>query len=340
MNRLFPNCSYYHITFTVPSQFRTLLFEKKALLSAVFSGSVETLLSFCKEQGFLPAITAVIHTFGSDLKRHIHVHCIISAGGLKLSGRQERYTRHKKRKKRNSRAEKKKITVLTDKPKWVSHSFFPYKMLHKRFQAHLINQLKRHIEKNIHSDHPDKDLNVFSHPGVMESFFDDLKKEYKKGFYVQISEQRQDLKPTMGYIGRYARRPPLSEVRIKDYTGDYVAFEYKDYRHQGSKVIHTLKTFAFIEKLIRHIPPHYFNVIRHYGLIASRVKSKYKKITDKLLGSAKGVKKNKKWRERQTEYRGGDPLLCKICKRVMRFVAYHIPSPLSVIKRKIQSTFP
>lgn len=75
MNRLFPNCPYYHITFTVPSQFRTLLFEKKELLNAVFKAATETLLSFCKEQGFLPAITAVLHTFGDDLKRHIHWHC-------------------------------------------------------------------------------------------------------------------------------------------------------------------------------------------------------------------------------------------------------------------------
>ena len=90
MKRLFPNCSYYHIIFTVPSQFRILLFEKKNLLTAVFSGSVETLLSFCKEQGFFTAITFVMHIFGSDLKRHIHVHCITIAGGLKLSGRQER----------------------------------------------------------------------------------------------------------------------------------------------------------------------------------------------------------------------------------------------------------
>jgi len=115
------------------------------------------------------------------------VHCIISAGGLKLSGKQTRYARHGKRKKRHGRAEK-KIAVLTNKPKWMSHSFFPYKMLHKRFQACLINQLKKHIQKNISSENPDKDFYVFSHPGVMKSFFDDLKKEYKKGFFVHVSE--------------------------------------------------------------------------------------------------------------------------------------------------------
>ncbi len=87
MNQLFPNCSYFHVAFTVPSQFRILLFEKRELLNAVFSASTETLISFCKEQGFLPAVTAVLHIFGSDLKRYVHIHVIISAGGLKLSGK-------------------------------------------------------------------------------------------------------------------------------------------------------------------------------------------------------------------------------------------------------------
>ena len=219
MNRLFPNCSYFHITFTVPAQFRTLLFEKRALLNAVFSAAAETLNSFCKERGFLPAITAVLHTFGSDLKRHIHIHFIISAGGLKLSGKQERYVRFIKRKKKNPRASMKKVTVLVDNPSWVPFSKFPYQMLQKRYQALLIRHLKEHIQKNINSDNPDPDLKVFSDSSVTAVFFDDLRKEYQNGFFVHITEERKDLKLTAAYVGRYARRPPLSELRIKDYSG-------------------------------------------------------------------------------------------------------------------------
>nr|VFK57760.1 MAG: Putative transposase [Candidatus Kentron sp. TUN]VFK66364.1 MAG: Putative transposase [Candidatus Kentron sp. TUN] len=59
----------------------------------------------------------------------------------------------------------------------------------------------------------------------MKGFFDDLKNEYKNGFFVYITEEREELKPTIGYIGRYARCPPLSEVRIEDYTGEWATFE-------------------------------------------------------------------------------------------------------------------
>jgi hypothetical protein len=340
MNRLFPNCSYFHITVTVPAQFRTLLFEKRPLLNAVFAASTETIISFCKEQGFLPAITAVLHTFGSDLKRHIHIHCIVSAGGLKLTGKAERFIRFAKRKKKNPKAKKKKVSVVENNPSWVECHMFPYKMLQKRYQMLLIKHLKKAIQKNIKSSDPDQDLLVFSDSSAMKSFFDDLKQEYQNGFFVHVTEERQDLQLTAAYIGRYARRPPLSELRIKDYTGDFVTFEFKDYRHNGSKVLYTLKTIEFIRKLIRHIPPHYFNVIRHCGLLASRVKSKFKKITDKLLAIPPSVKKAKNWRERQTTFHGKDPLLCKICQRVMVFVSAHLPNPLKSIRTSFHITFP
>jgi hypothetical protein len=339
MNRLFPNCNYFHVTFTVPAQFREILFEKRSLLNAVFSASTETLLSFCAEQGFLPAITAVLHTFGSDLKRHIHIHVIISAGGLMLSGKAERFTRYRERKRRDKRAKKRKVAVVVENPKWIPWSDFPYAVLHKRYQALLIKHLKEHIRKNINSSTPDPDLKVFSDPSVMIKFFDSLINEYKDGFFVHITEERTDLKPTVGYIGRYARRPPLSEIRIKDYTGEFVTFEYKDYRNNESTVKYTLKTLEFIRILIRHIPPHYFNVIRHYGLLASRVKTKYKEITDKLLRKASDVKPAQKWRERQSAFRGNDPLLCRICQRVMVFVSAYIPKPLRMIRMEFQATF-
>ncbi len=212
-------------------------------------------------------------------------------------------------------------------------------MLQKRYQALLIRHLKEHIQTNINSNNPDPDLKVFSDPSVTAAFFDDLRKEYQNGFFVHITKERKDLKLTAAYVGRYARRPPLSELRIKDYTGEMITFEFKDYRDSGRKSRYTLKTIEFIRKLVRHIPPHYFNVIRHYGILASRVKTAYKKITDKLLGKAAGVKAALNWQERQTAFRGNDPLLCRICKRAMVFVSAYTPNPLSEIKIKLQSVF-
>ena len=73
---------------------------------------------FAKEEGFLPAVT-VLHTFGSDLKRHVHIHFIVSSGGLKLSGKAERFTKYVKRKATNRRTRKNRVVVLVDEPIWV-----------------------------------------------------------------------------------------------------------------------------------------------------------------------------------------------------------------------------
>jgi len=249
------------------------------------------------------------------------------------------HTRFEKRKQRNSKARTRKVSVLTNHPEWVPWTQFPYKMLQKRYQALLIKHLKEQIDRNIYSENPDQELKVFSDPAIANTFFDDLKKEYQNGFYVHVTEERTDLKLTAAYIGRYARRPPLSELKIKSYTDQSISFDFKDYRDNGSKVLYTLKTIEFIRKLVSHIPSHYFNVIRHYGLSASRVKTAYKTITDKLLGRASGVKTAKNWRKRQTDFQGKDPLICNICQTVMVFVTAHIPNPFTLVKVKLQSAF-
>ena len=73
--------------------------------------------------------------------------------------------------------------------------------------------------------------------------------------------------------------------------------------------------------------------------MASRVKSVYKKITDKILGNTSGVKKTQNWRERQTAFRGNDPLLCRICQKVMVLVSTHFPISLSLVKARMQVAF-
>ncbi|NDY74437.1 hypothetical protein DO021_21410 [Desulfobacter hydrogenophilus] len=92
-----------------------------------------------------------------------------------------------------------------------------------------------------------------------------------------------------------------------------------------------------MRKLIRHIPPHYFNVIRHYGILASRVKTKFKQITDRLLPASPTMENAENWRERQIKFQKEDPLLCKICKTAMEFVSAYRPNILGSIRESFQT---
>nr|VFK50580.1 MAG: Putative transposase [Candidatus Kentron sp. TC] len=127
---------------------------------------------------------------------------------MKLSGKAERLTKYVKRKAKNRRPRKKKGAVLVDELSWVRWSFFPHKVLRKRYRSLLIEHLEERIRKEPSSDTPDPDLMFFSEPSAMKGFFDDRKKEYTNAFFVHITKEHKDLNPTIGYIGRYARRPP------------------------------------------------------------------------------------------------------------------------------------
>lgn len=71
INSLFPNVSFHHLCFTLPQELRKLLKEYRFLLNSLFTASSKTVLSFCKERTFLPAIISSLHSFGKDLKESI-----------------------------------------------------------------------------------------------------------------------------------------------------------------------------------------------------------------------------------------------------------------------------
>ena len=98
-----------------------------------------------------------------------------------------------------------------------------------------------------------------------------------------------------------------------------------------------LRSIDFIERLTRHISPHYFNAIRHFWLLGSRVKKQYKEITDRVLESPPRVDKAPNWRERQTAFLGPDPLICTVCGKLMSFVSSHIPNPLWRVKKELRT---
>lgn len=296
INSLFPNVSFHHLCFTLPKELRKLLKEYRFLLNCLFTASKETVLSFCKERKFLPAIVSSLHSFGRDLKDNPHIHVLISSGGIDLKG------------KRHNR--------------WKTHSFFPFKMLHKRYRFLLIKHLEERITRYL-KKHPEEkgELKVFRVKQVLDAFFDPF---LKINWYVYDSTDLEPEKFTVGYILRYAKRPPLAECRLSQYgkiegkEGSWVTFTYKE--REASQVKYTIPVEKFITLLIQHILPPNFRVVRYYGLLSRRLKGRYKKIIHRLLRKEVEREKLKGWRERQILFTGKDPLLCPICGKEMKLV--------------------
>jgi hypothetical protein len=76
----------------------------------------------------------------------------------------------------------------------------------------------------------------------------------------------------------------------------------------------------YLTLLIQHILPPNFRVVRHYGLLSSRLKGRYEKMIRRLLRKETEREKLRRWRERQTLFTGKDPLLCSICGKEMKLV--------------------
>lgn len=264
----FPNTSYFHITFTVPSQLRSLIASNKQIRSKLFSISAQLILDWAHERHFLPAITCVLHTSGRDLKYHPHIHMLISAGGLDIESLS----------------------------RWIKWDYPPFYMIAKRWQTLLLYYLYK---------------NKFISKKLKKSLF-------RLHWYVHSGNELFNPVLTTNYIGRYTKRPPLSEVRITDYDGKNVSFIYTDWAYCKITRTKTLSALDFIKALTQHIPPKHFKLIRHFGLLTNRKRKQYIHTVKKLFGTIKNIIKKTNWRIRQSLYNNKDPMLCPICQTEMQ----------------------
>lgn len=129
-------------------------------------------------------------------------------------------------------------------------------------------------------------------------------------WYVHVGEKLDNADYTVRYIGRYAKRPCLSEAKIVSYDGEFVTFEYKDKLTGENTRLH-LTADEFIGRLIRHIPENGFRMIRYYGFYSNRTREKREKLRSSLPRAYRGALRFEKtiaqtWRERIAKKFGAD----------------------------------
>ena len=139
-------------------------------------------------------------------------------------------------------------------------NYFPYEMLRKSWQSHLLNSLKKKIKctpKNV-------------------KIIDDLFKKHPEGFYVRAKDTINNKKGMVKYIGRYIRHLAVAESRIISYDSKEVIFWYKD----DGDIVHyvTMGVDECIHAVIGYIPDKQFKTIRHYGVYSRGIKRKFKRL--------------------------------------------------------------
>jgi len=246
-----------------------------------------------KENDFSFGFCSVMHTFGGVLNYHPHIHMLVTAGGLGDDG------------------------------KLVELEYFPWEMLKSRFRAVLVRMLRKWARENV-LNVPESIKRFWRKKKGVSCFFDMLRTLFSVTWYVHVGERLSNSDYTVRYIGRYAKRPSISEAKIIDYDGEFVVFEHKDKR-LGRVVRVRLGVYEFIGRLVRHIPERGFRMIRYYGVYSNRGGEKYEKLKKLAIvkygsGFRFVGKVARNWRERVIESTGVDPLMCPRCDEVMRLV--------------------
>jgi len=239
---------YYHVVFTLPAPVADIAYQNKAALyGLLFDIAAETLLRIAADPKHLGAsigATLVLHTWGSALTHHPHVHGIVPGGGLAPDG-----------------------------SRWVACRpgfFLPVRVLSRLFRRRFLEELQRL--------HDSGALRFFGeHAALAErgAFKEWLAPLRQCEWVVYAKRPFAGPQAVLAYLSRYTHRVAISNSRLLAMDERGVTFRWKDYRAKDGtkgKTRHkamTLSPQEFMRRFLLHVLPGGFHRIRHYGLLAN-----------------------------------------------------------------------
>jgi hypothetical protein len=252
---------YYHLVFTLPAPLSALAYINKELMyGLLFDIAADTLRTIAADPKHLGArigLTLVLHTWGSALTHHPHVHGIVPGGGLAL-----------------------------DTDRWVACRpgfFLPVRVLSRLFRRRFLEALlAAHARGQIQC------LGQFAALEDAAAFAQWLAPLRMIEWVVYAKPPFAGPQAVLAYLSRYTHRVAISNSRLLSLDERGVTFRWKDYRAKG-RTRHktmTLSTEEFMRRFLLHVLPAGFHRLRHYGLLANPTRKKNLQIARTLLHSA------------------------------------------------------
>lgn len=252
---------YFHVVFTLPAQISAIAFQNKVLLyDLLFRAASQAMMTVAADPTHLGArigITAVLHTWGSALTHHPHVHMVVPGGGIALDG-----------------------------SRWISSRpafLLPVRVLGALFRRLFLSQL---IQL-----HQAGKLAFFGSLAALadrRAFGRHIGPVRKKRWVVYAKAPFAGPEAVLAYLSRYTHRVAISNRRLISFDEAGVTLRFKDYRRDGAErqQVMTLATDEFIRRFLIHVLPRGFHRIRHYGLLASSTHKDAMALARRLLGVA------------------------------------------------------
>jgi len=235
---------YFHVVFTIPAEIAQIAYwNKKAVYGLLFKASAKTVMNIAadpKRMGARVGMTSVLHTWGSALTHHPHIHMIVPGGGLSPDG-----------------------------TKWVACR--PGFFLHVRVLSRLFRRLFLEGLKDLHQAGSLAFYGDLKHLAQEDAFVAWLAPFRKSEWVVYAKPPFGGPEAVLAYLSRYTHRVAISNHRLINADANTVAFRWKDYRIKRGDLqkVMRLATPEFIRRFLIHVLPDGFHRIRHYGLLAS-----------------------------------------------------------------------
>ncbi len=234
---------YWHVVFTLPHELNPVAQGNPALVyRLLFKAASRTLLEFGRNPRWLGGemgITMVLHTWGQNLGQHIHVHCIVTDGGLSPDGQ-----------------------------RWLTPArkgfLFPTAALSKVFRGKYLDFLG--------AAHRNGELRLKPAGG---GEFEALETTLRSHKWVVYSKAPfAGAGQVLAYLGRYTHKSAIGNHRLVDFDGENVRFRWRDYADGNSVKVMRLDADEFIRRFLLHVLPRGFTRLRHYGLLANRCRAR------------------------------------------------------------------
>lgn len=247
---------YFHVVFTLPHELNPLIYCNQELLYGLFHRCcAETLLELSADKKFLgatPGIIQVLHTWNQELGYHVHMHCIVSGGGLTND-----------------------LRLRLSSPEF----FIPVRILRDKFKGKFLDRLASLYEGG--------SLGFSSSCSHLRNSFSFRKWKsdlYEKDWCPYIKETFNGFGNAIEYLGRYTHRIAISNNRLLGLSQSSVTFSARGRKPGGPRRTITLSHTEFIRRYLMHVLPSGFQKIRYYGFLNNRMKVQNLKLIFKLQG--------------------------------------------------------
>ncbi len=228
--------TYYHLVFTLPHTLNGWVELHPEIIYRCLFGSVwATLDSFGQDPKRLNGtlgMTAVLHTWGQNLSRHVHLHCLVTGGALTETG---------------------------DWHPAKSNYLFPVRALSRAFRGRMVSHLRQSAQRG--------ELHHITRPSEIDNMLAGL---MKTDWVVYTKAYLNHPETVVSYLARYSRKTALGNSRIQRIDHNQVHLNYKDYRDHDRHKTLALDGEELIRRFLLHILPTGFMRIRHYGFLANR----------------------------------------------------------------------